>query len=137
MSTQEIDVLNAQLAASGVQIVRKTDAPPTVSTTEKPKAKPAPKATTDATLLWIYRAIEYYRAADGNKSKGIHTVISGFNGAFKLKFGKNPVDVTTAYVAAGKLEGHFARKGYMLYKPGEMPTQRSERDYSADVAAIG
>ncbi len=54
--------------------------------------------------------------------KGIHTVFSGFNEGFKLYFeGENPVDATTALADEGKIAIRPAKRGVMLYLPGEAP----------------
>ena len=56
--------------------------------------------------------------------KGIHTVYSGFNEAFKDYFpGDNPVDVTNALKAEGKLVIRPVRGGVMLYLPEDAQSQ--------------
>lgn len=111
------------------------------ATPEVPKAKgrAAVKAATsnDPKLDFTYKAIRYYRQLNGNRSKGIHTKISGFNQAFRSKFpNSDPIEFTKAMEAKGLLQGHPAKLGHMIYLPGEMPTQRGPRDCSADLAAI-
>lgn len=69
---------------------------------------------------FILRAIETLR--DTSKSRGIHSVFSGFNQAFREYFpGLDPVEVTTELADAGKLVIRPAKRGVMLYKPGEAP----------------
>jgi hypothetical protein len=55
--------------------------------------------------------------------RGIHSVYSGFNDAFRKHFNKDPIDFTSKMVSAGKLEIIPLRsgKGVMLYLPGEGP----------------
>lgn len=54
--------------------------------------------------------------------KGIHTVYSGFNNAFKKYFeGSNPVDAIQALEKIGKVTVRPCKGGVMLYLPGEGP----------------
>jgi predicted membrane protein len=54
--------------------------------------------------------------------KGIHTVYSGFNEAFKKYFnGENPVDVTNKLAAEGKIVIRPVKGGVMLYMPEDAP----------------
>ena len=54
--------------------------------------------------------------------RGIHSVYSGFNEAFKRYFeGADPVQATTDLAGAGKLVIRPARNGVMLYLPEEAP----------------
>ena len=69
-------------------------------------------------LEFVIRAIEKLRT---EKSRGIHSVYSGFNQAFRDYFEEDPVPVTTALVKEGKLVTRPVRGGVMLYKPGEAP----------------
>ena len=56
--------------------------------------------------------------------KGIHTVYSGFNQAFKDYYpGENPIDATTAQEKEGKIVIRPVRGGVMLYLPEEAPAQ--------------
>ncbi|MBI3015696.1 MAG: hypothetical protein HYY65_11715 [Candidatus Tectomicrobia bacterium] len=60
--------------------------------------------------------------------KGIHTVFSGFNDAFKRYFaGENPVEVTKRLADEGKIVLRPVRGGVMIYLPEEAP-QRSSGD---------
>lgn len=57
-----------------------------------------------------------------NKSKGVHTVFSGLNAAYRVYFeGANPVKDINAMVKTGKFEMHPTKGGVMLYAKGEMP----------------
>jgi hypothetical protein len=60
--------------------------------------------------------------------KGIHSVYSGFNEAFRLYFaGENPVEITAQLAQEGKLVIRPVKRGVMLYLPGEEPqTNRGE-----------
>jgi hypothetical protein len=55
--------------------------------------------------------------------KGIHSVYSGFNDAFRKHFNKDPIEYTIRMASAGKVEIVPLRsgKGVMLYLPGEGP----------------
>jgi hypothetical protein len=54
--------------------------------------------------------------------KGIHSVYSGFNEAFKKYFaGADPVRTTTDLAEAGKIVIRPARNGVMLYLPEDAP----------------
>ena len=51
------------------------------------------------------------------KYKGIHSVFSGFNQAFKEYFGTNPVEATQRLSKEGKIIIRPAKGGVMLYLP--------------------
>ena len=54
--------------------------------------------------------------------KGIHSVFSGFNEAFKKYFeGEDPVLVTTGLAEERKLSIRPAKNGVMLYLPEDAP----------------
>jgi len=53
--------------------------------------------------------------------RGIHTVYSGFNEAFRKYFGTNPVEATSRLAAEGKVETRPFKGGAMLFLPGEAP----------------
>lgn len=54
--------------------------------------------------------------------KGIHSVYSGFNEAFKKYYdGENPVDVTNGLAREGKIIVRPVRGGVMLYLTDEAP----------------
>ncbi|MEF9437734.1 MAG: hypothetical protein L0922_02920 [Candidatus Mariimomonas ferrooxydans] len=57
--------------------------------------------------------------------KGIHTVYSGFNTAFKKYFdGENPVEVTNKLAQEGKIVIRPVKGGVMLYLPEDAPAGR-------------
>lgn len=54
--------------------------------------------------------------------KGIHTVYSGFNTAFKKYFeGENPVEATNKLAEKGKVVIRPVKGGVMLYLPSDAP----------------
>jgi len=54
--------------------------------------------------------------------KGIHTVYSGFNNAFKQYYdGANPIEATTKLAEEGKIVIRPVKGGVMLYLPEEAP----------------
>ncbi len=53
--------------------------------------------------------------------RGIHSVYSGFNEAFRKYFGTNPVEATLRLAAEGKIETRPFKGGVMLFLPGEAP----------------
>jgi hypothetical protein len=57
--------------------------------------------------------------------RGIHSVYSGFNEAFRKYFGTNPVEETSRLAAAGKIETRPFKGGAMLFLPGEAPKRPS------------
>jgi Txe/YoeB family toxin of Txe-Axe toxin-antitoxin module len=57
--------------------------------------------------------------------RGIHSVYSGFNEAFRKYFGTNPVEVTSRLAAEGKIETMPFKGGAMLFLPGEAPKRAS------------
>lgn len=61
--------------------------------------------------------------------KGIHTVYSGFNEAFKKYFeGEDPVAVTNKLASEGKIIIRPVKGGVMLYLPEDAPVTRSSAD---------
>jgi hypothetical protein len=61
--------------------------------------------------------------------KGIHTVYSGFNTAFKQYFqGENPVDATNKLAKEGKIIIRPVKGGVMLYLPEEAPAPQNLGD---------
>ena len=60
--------------------------------------------------------------------KGIHSVYSGFNKAFKDYFNANPVEATTRLAQEGKIVTRPVKGGVMLYVPEEAPASRGPED---------
>lgn len=66
------------------------------------------------TLAVVKLRLENYR--------GIHSVYSGFNEAFKTYYeGRNPVEATDKLAADKKIVIRPVKGGVMLYLPGETP----------------
>lgn len=61
-----------------------------------------------------------------SKSRGIHSVFTGFNEAFRKHFGEDPVKVTQELASKGKIEIRPVKRGVMIYLPGEAPKSRAD-----------
>jgi len=59
--------------------------------------------------------------------KGIHSVYSGFNQAFKDYFGTNPIETTQRLAQEGKITIRPVKGGVMLYLPEEAPSQTDSK----------
>lgn len=57
--------------------------------------------------------------------RGIHSVYSGFNEAFRKYFGANPIEATSRLAAEGKIETRPFKGGIMLFLSGEAPKRPS------------
>lgn len=61
--------------------------------------------------------------------KGIHSVYSGFNVAFKKYFdGENPVEVTNHLAGEGKIVIRPVKGGVMFYLPEDAPAPKNSAD---------
>lgn len=60
--------------------------------------------------------------------RGIHSVYSGFNEAFRAYFNEDPVKWTTQLASEGTIEIRPARGGIMLYLPGEAPARSTGKE---------
>lgn len=61
--------------------------------------------------------------------KGIHSVYSGFNSAFKRYFdGENPVEVTNRLAQEGRIIVRPVKGGVMLYLPEEVTSPRDSAE---------
>jgi hypothetical protein len=60
--------------------------------------------------------------------KGIHSVYSGFNQAFREYFKRDPVEATTRLAKEGKIVTRPVRGGVVLYLPEEAPSTTGSRD---------
>jgi hypothetical protein len=67
---------------------------------------------------FVIRAIEKLRKPP---YKGIHTVYSGFNQAFRKYFDADPIAVTSKMAQDGKIVIRPVKGGVMLYLPEETP----------------
>ncbi len=67
---------------------------------------------------FIVRAIKKLRQPP---YKGIHSVYSGFNQAFREYFHKDPVEATTRLAQEGKIATRPVKGGALLYLPEEAP----------------
>jgi len=68
---------------------------------------------------FVVRAIKKLRKPP---YKGIHSVYSGFNQAFKDYFGTNPVQTTQRLGQEGKIRVRPVKGGVMLYLPEDAPS---------------
>jgi hypothetical protein len=55
--------------------------------------------------------------------KGIHSVYSGFNQAFREYFGKDPVEATTKLAQEGKIVTRPVKGGVTIYLPEDAPAR--------------
>jgi hypothetical protein len=69
--------------------------------------------------------------------RGIHSVYSGFNEAFRKYFGNNPVEATSRLAAEGKIESRPFKRGVMLFLPGEAPNRPSVEEILALITESG
>lgn len=60
--------------------------------------------------------------------KGIHSVYSGFNEAFRTYFSEDPIKWTNQLAEEGIIETRPARGGIMLYLPGEAPARSTGKE---------
>lgn len=60
--------------------------------------------------------------------RGIHSVFSGFNEAFRRYFGTNPVEATSRLADEGKIEIRPFKGGAMLFLRGEAPQKPSTEE---------
>lgn len=81
---------------------------------------------------FIIRAIRKLRKPP---YKGIHSVYSGFNRAFKDYFNENPVEATTRLAQEGKIVTRPVKGGVMLYIPEEAPAARASEDVLGKILA--
>jgi len=73
---------------------------------------------------FVVRAIKRLRRPP---YKGIHSVYSGFNQAFKDYFGTNPVETTQRLSQEGKIRIRPVKGGVMLYIPEDAPGTTSPK----------
>jgi hypothetical protein len=73
-------------------------------------------------------AIQAIKKLRKDPYRGIHSVYSGFNEAFRKYFGTNPIEATSRLVAEGKIEIRPFKGGMMLFLPGEAPKRPSAEE---------
>ncbi len=66
---------------------------------------------------FVVQAIKKLRG----KYRGIHTVFSGFNEAFRQYFGEDPRPVTQEMTSKGIIELRPVKGGVMIYLKGDAP----------------
>ncbi len=69
--------------------------------------------------------------------RGIHSVYSGFNEAFRKYFGTNPVEATSKLATEGKVETRPFKGGVMLFLPGEAPKRPSSEEVTQLILGDG
>ena len=60
--------------------------------------------------------------------KGIHSIFSGFNEAFRAYFNDDPIKWTTQLGSEGVIEIRPVRGGVMLYLPEDAPARSTAKD---------
>jgi len=70
---------------------------------------------------------------DISKSRGIHSVFSGFNQAFRKYYDEDPIKVTQMLAGEGKIAIRPVKGGVMIYLPGEGPAFK--RDLAEEALA--
>ncbi|PKN65871.1 MAG: hypothetical protein CVU57_08760 [Deltaproteobacteria bacterium HGW-Deltaproteobacteria-15] len=76
-------------------------------------------------MEFVERAIKRLRIVP---YKGIHSVYSGFNKAFRDYFDVNPVEATTRLAGEGKIATRPVKGGVMIYLPQDAPPARASRN---------
>ncbi len=74
---------------------------------------------------FVKRAIQKLRK---DPYKGIHSVYSGFNEAFRGYFNEDPIKWTNQLASEGVIETRPARGGVMLYLSGDAPARSTGQD---------
>ena len=60
--------------------------------------------------------------------KGIHSVYSGFNRAFRDYYQKDPIETTTRLAEEGRIVTRPVKGGVMIYLPEEAPAPRGSEN---------
>lgn len=74
---------------------------------------------------FVERAIKRLRIAP---YKGIHSVYSGFNRAFREYFDVNPVEATVRLAGEGRIVTRPVKGGVMIYLPQDAPPARASKN---------
>jgi hypothetical protein len=69
--------------------------------------------------------------------RGIHSVYSGFNEAFRKYFGSNPIETINRLAAEGKVETRPFKGGAMLFLPGEAPKRPTAEEVISVILGPG
>jgi len=85
---------------------------------------------------------EFFRRAilrlrDASKSRGIHSVYSGFNAAFREYYGEDPVPATRHLTSQGYIETAPRRGGVMICLHGEAPESAAQLGKAALARILG
>jgi len=79
---------------------------------------------------FVLRAIKKLRKPP---YRGIHTVYSGFNQAFRKYFDADPIGVTSRMAQEGKIAIRPVKGGVMLYLPEETPDRPDPENVLKDI----
>lgn len=79
---------------------------------------------------FVVRAIKKLRKPP---YKGIHSVYSGFNNAFREYFSKDPVEATSRLAKEGKIVTRPIRGGVLLYLPEDAPASGSAKNILKEI----
>jgi hypothetical protein len=83
-----------------------------------------PEETRISEYEFVVKAIKALRKPP---YKGIHSVYSGFNQAFREYFDKNPVETTTQLANEGKIVTRPVKGGVVLYLPEDAPAPQASK----------
>jgi hypothetical protein len=83
-------------------------------------------------IEFVVRAIAKLKK---DQYKGIHSVYSGFNKAFREYYGQDPVECTTRLAAEGRIVTRPVKGGVMIYLPGEAPPAKTSYSVLAKILA--
>jgi len=74
-----------------------------------------------------------FRGVDktGKPYKGVHSVFSGFNEAFRTLFKADPVEATQEAVKEGYIVSRPSYRGATLYLPEEAPKSKAQESLEA------
>jgi hypothetical protein len=84
-------------------------------------------------LQFTLKAIEVLRTG---QYKGIHSVYSGFNAAFRKYFNTDPIVATKQLSESGKIAVRFARGGAILYNITDAPVVGNDDKSNKALASI-
>lgn len=116
----------------------------------KAKGNGKPASTYQTMVLWVHKAIKYYRSLDADDSgkpkyKGINTLYTGFYRALADQFGVSKEEVwrlldkmaESGDIGKHGVKGKNGNRGSsMIYLPGEMSSVRRPLNTTSDREAI-